>query len=419
MNVNVLMGQLAPFENRREMLTDDQSTGDIISAILDAHKRHAGDYAKISSFFNAGSTRDTARKIFNFLKGNIKYRIEPGSRQTVKSPAALLSQGYGDCKHFSLFAGGILQNLGIPFVYRFASYRVFNKEPQHVFVVVNPGTKNEIWIDPVLNKFDYKKAYTYATDRKPMALYSISGIGATAQQKAALKAAKAAKKSAPTKAAKKAAVTEVKAARVAAGRTAGQVLKKGAKAVLKVAASPVRNAFLALVALNFGGLGNKLATAWQKSPTKITHFWEGAGGKIDALKKAWESGSKKKRIFGYDSYIGVAPAAATATAAAPLLVKVANVLRDIGIDPAELVQLGKDALNAKAQELAKKALEPKAATEAENIDTADQVFNEDSAPSMEITQTPAFTEKVDTGKPNYLPLIIGGAAAVYFLTRKK
>jgi len=415
MNVNVLMGQLAPFQNRREMLESDQSTGDIINAILDAHKRHAGDYAKISSFFNAGSSRDTARKIYNFLKGNVKYVIEPGSKQTVKSPSAILAQGYGDCKHYSLFAGGILQNLGIPFNYRFASYRVFNKEPQHVFVVVNPGTKNEIWIDPVLNKFDYKKAYTYATDRKPMALYSISGIGATAQQKAALKAAKAAKKSAPTKAAKKAAVTEVKAARKAAGRTAGQVLKKGAKAVLKVAAAPVRNAFLALVSLNFAGLGNKLAAAWQKAPSKITNFWESVGGKLQALKTAWEKGSKKKRIFGNDS-IGAAPAAA-ATAAAPLLVKVANVLRDIGIDPAELVQIGKDALNAKAQELAKKALEPKAATEAANIDTADQVFDE--SPTMDVTQTPAFRQTTDTGKPNFLPLILGSAAVLYFATRKR
>ena len=415
MNVNVLMGQLAPCKNRQEMLESDQSTGDIIQAILDAHKKHAGDYAKISSFFNAGSTRDTARKIYNFLKGNVKYVIEPGSKQTVKSPSAILAQGYGDCKHYSLFAGGILQNLGIPFAYRFASYRVFNKEPQHVFVVVNPGTKNEIWIDPVLNKFDYKKAYTYATDRKPMALYSISGIGATAQQKAALKAAKAAKKSAPTKAAKKAAATEVKAARKAAGRTAGQVLKKGAKAVLKVAAAPVRNAFLALVALNFAGLGNKLAAAWQKAPSKITNFWEGVGGKLQALKTAWEKGSKKKRIFGDDT-IGAAPAAA-ATAAAPLLVKVANVLRDIGIDPAELVQIGKDALNAKAQELAKKALEPKAATEAANIDTADQVFDE--SPTMDVTQTPAFRQTTDTGKPNFLPLIIGGAAVLYFATRKR
>jgi hypothetical protein len=84
MNANVLMGRLGPFQNRQEMLTNDQSTGDIIAAILEAHKRHAQDYSKISSFFNAGSRRETARKIYNFLKGNVKYVIEPGSRQTVK-----------------------------------------------------------------------------------------------------------------------------------------------------------------------------------------------------------------------------------------------------------------------------------------------------------------------------------------------
>jgi hypothetical protein len=408
----VIMGRLAPFMNKNEMLVQDQSTGDIIDAICTAHKRHAQEYSRISSFFNAGTPREVGRKIFNFLKNNVRYVIEPGSKQTVKSPAAILATGYGDCKHYSLFAGGVLQSLGIPFAYRFASYRDYDKQPQHVFVVINPG-KNEIWLDPVVGQYDYKKPYKHATDRK-MALYSISGMGATAQQKAALKAAKAAKKAAPTKAAKKAAKTEVKAARQAAGRTAGQVLKKGTKAILKVAAAPVRNAFLALVALNFGGLGTKLSIAWQKAPSRITNFWEGAGGQINALKKAWEKGSTKKRIFGDDS-IGVAPAAA-ATAAAPLIVKVANVLKDIGIDPAELVQIGKDALNAKAQELAKKALEPKAATQAQYIDTADQVF--DQSPTMDVTSTPAFEKAAATGKPNFLPLILGGAAVLYFVTKK-
>ena len=92
------MGRLGPFQNRREMLSADQSTGDIIDAILEAHRRHAGDYSKISSFFNAGSKRETARKIFNFLKKNVRYVIEPGTKQTVKSPAAILATGYGDCQ---------------------------------------------------------------------------------------------------------------------------------------------------------------------------------------------------------------------------------------------------------------------------------------------------------------------------------
>jgi hypothetical protein len=419
MDAATLMGRLGPFENKREMLTADQSTGDIIDAILEAHRRHSGDYSKISSFFNAGSRRETARKIFNFLKKNVRYVIEPGSKQTVKSPAAILATGYGDCKHYSLFAGGVLQNLGIPFAYRFASYKIFDKQPQHVFVVVNPGTNNEIWIDPVVGEFDYKKPYTYATDRK-MALYSISGIGATAQQRADLKAAKAAKKAAPTKAAKQAAQATVQAARKAAGRTTGQVLKKGAKVVLKVAAAPVRNSFLLLVKLNFTGLATKLAAAWQKAPSKLQNFWESAGGQINALKKAWETGSKKKRIFGVYDQIGLDPVtttAATAATAAPLLVKVADFLKKIGIEPDELIQVSKDALNKRAQQLAKKALEPKAATDAQNIDIADQIFEQPT--EMEPITDMAPVSTTTTKKPNFLPLLIGGAAVLYFVTRKK
>jgi len=414
MNASTLLGRLAPFENKNKILVEDQSTTDIIDAICKAHNKHVSEYKKISSFFNAGTPRKTGKKIYDFLKDNVKYVIEPGSKQTVKSPAAILATGYGDCKHYSLFAGGILQNLGIPFAYRFASYKNFNSEPQHVFVVINPGTANEIFVDPVLNEFDYKKPYTYAKDRY-MAIYSISGVGATAQQKAALKAAKAAKKAAPTEAARAAARQNLQAARKAANRTAGQVLQKGTKAVLKVAAAPARAAFLGLVALNFGGLATKLARGWQKAPSRITNFWEGAGGQINALKKAWEKGSKKKRIFGAIGVAPAAPAAAAATAA-PLLVKVANVLTKIGIDPQDLVQLGKDAVNAKAQQLAKQVLEPKAATQAEYIDTADEVFK--GAPTMDVTSTPAFTKAAATSKPNFLPLILGGAAVLYFVNRK-
>lgn len=407
MDATTIMGRLEPFKNKQTMLIAEQSTGDIIEAITEAHRLHAPEYSQISSFFKAPTKRETAKRIFNFLKKNVKYVIEPGSRQTVKSPAAILATGHGDCKHYSLFAGGVLQNLGIPFAYRFSSYRMFDKQPQHVFVVVNPGTSNEIWIDPVLKEFDHKKPYNYAIDKKNMALYSISGIGATQAQKTRLKQAKAAKKAAPTKVEKKAAKQQVQAAREAAGRTVKQTLKKGAKVVLKVAAAPVRNAFLALVALNFGGLANKLQKGWQKAPTKIQHFWEGAGGKMQALKNAFDKGSKKKRIFGQET-IGAAPVAATAAAAAPLLVKVSDILKSIGIEPAELVELGKDALNQKAQELAKQALQPRAEQDAENIEIANQVFDEN---------TPVATTTT-TGKPNFLPLILGGAAVLYFVTKK-
>lgn len=402
MNASVLMGRLSPFKNQSKVLVEDQSTGDIIDAIITAHRKYAPEYSKISSFFTGPNKRAVAEKIYNFLRKNVVYRIESGQSQSVKSPASILATGHGDCKHYASWAGGILQNLRIPFAYRFVSYRS-DKIPQHVFVVIDPGTPNEIWIDPVIRKFDYRKPYTYKTDRQ-MPLYSISGVGQTT-----IKQAKAAKKAAATTAQKKAAKTELQAARKAAGKTFSQQLKKGTKVVLKVAAAPVRNAFLLLVKLNFAGLGNKLAAAWVKAPTKVRTFWESTGGVLDALKKAWETGSKKKRIFGDDTIIGAEPVAVTATAAAPLLVKVANVLKDIGIDPAELVQIAKDAANQKAQELAKKALEPKAAKEAQNLELANEF--EESVPS---TNGPVTTTKL----PKFLPLLIGGVVVAYLISKK-
>jgi len=410
--VGPILGRLNPYQAQERLIVEDQSTGDIISAITNSHEKYKPEYKKIALFFKGSNPKQTGKKLFDFLKNNVRYVIEPGDRQTVKSPAAILAQGHGDCKHYSLFSGGVLQQLGIPFAYRFASYKTFDPQPGHVFVVINPGTSNEIWIDPVLSTFDYKKPYTYAKDKK-MALYTVSGIGATAAQKAALKQAKAAKKAAKGKEAKKAAKVEVKAARKAAGRTAGQVLKKGSKVVLKVAASPMRNAFLLLVKLNFANLGVKLKNAWDKAPSKLQNFWESAGGKIEALKKAWEKGSTKKRIFGDDT-IGALPAAAAAApaAAAPLLVKIAELLKGIGIDPAELVEIGKDAINQKAQELAKKVLQPAAAKEAAQVEVADQLEQETT------TATPAPMFKAATGT-SMLPLILGGAAVLYFVTRKR
>ena len=418
MTPEVILGRLTPFENKKTKLGEDQSTGDIIEAILSAHKKYAADYNQFSSLFKGSTTKETARKIWNFLKDHIKYVIESSNSQSVKSPAAILAQGYGDCKHYSLMAAGILNSLKIPYAFRFASYKAFDKTPQHVFVVVNPNTNNEIWIDPVLSRFDYKKPYQYAIDKK-MAVYSISGIGATKAQKQAVKAAKQAKKAAPKGAAKKAAKANLKAAKQAAGTTLKQKLAKGTKVILKVAAAPVRNAFLLLVDINFANLAVKLKKGWEKAPSKIQNFWEGAGGKMNALKKAFDKGATKKRILGIgctacEKQIGFAPAAAAA-AAAPLLAKVGSLLKSIGIDPEELVEIGKNAVNEKAQELAKKVLSPQAADSAENIQEADIATGTDAGSTGTGT---SFDNKMSTGSTNMLPLIIGGAAALYFITRK-
>lgn len=431
MEVGTILGNLTPYKNQYSKLVDEQSTGDIINAITAAHNIYRPEYKKISSFFKGQTARATGKKIFNFLKNNVAYKIEPGEKQTVKSPSAILAQGHGDCKHYSLFTGGILDALKIPFAYRFASYKTFDKTPGHVFTVIYPGTNNEIWIDAVLNEFDYKKPYTYAKDKK-MAVYSISGIGATKSQKAAVKSAKTAKKSAPKGAEKKQAKQALQAAKKAAGTTLGQKLKKGAKVVLKVAASPVRNAFLLLVKINFANLAVKLNAAYEKSPTRVKDFWEGAGGIISALKTQIDKGKTKPKIFGHceecQAQIGVAPAAAAATAS-PLILKVTSLLKELGIEPGELLQIGKDAINEKAQQLVKTALTKDAQESAADISIAQQATGEELGPvptdeQAEISPTTAISLKNNSNTTagsninKILPWVAAGAV-IYFVTKKK
>jgi hypothetical protein len=353
-----LLNQISGFENRKNIIVEDQSTGDIIKAILDTHPKYKDDYKKIAPYFKGTNEIKSCEKIWNFLKKNIRYVVESESKQYVRSPAAILKQAVSDCKCYSLFIGGICDALKMKFCYRFASYNTYNKQPGHVFVVVNPGTNNEIWIDPVLSYFNYKKPYYYKIDKQPkMAIYSISGIGQTRKAKRVAR----------------------RTARRAAGKGFGQRLKKGLRGVIKIAAAPTRNAFLALVQLNVRNLAKKLDVAYQKNPTQLKDFWEKFGGRIDKLVGAINRGKKKKRILGVDDdqpvIIGVVATSTYLAAASPILVAVTTFLKKVGIDPQDLVAIGKKALNAKAKQLLSDQLIPQAEQEEEYEESAEEEFN--------------------------------------------
>lgn len=333
-----LLEKISGFDGNKRLMVEDQSTGDIIAAILNTHPKYVDDYKKIAKYFKGSSVKDTCKNIWEFLKNNIDYVIESENEQFVRSPAAILKQGISDCKCYSLFAGGICQALNIPFCFRFASYKRHIKEPGHVFIVVYPGTKNEIWIDPVLSYFNYKKQYCYKLDKKPnMAIYSISGIG---------------------RASKKAARKERRAKRRAAGKGFGQRLKKGVKGVIRVAAAPARNAFLGLVALNVRGLATKLKKAYQTNPSKLSNMWGGFGGRIQALVNAINKGAKKKRLLGTEENPNIIGAAIPTmiASAAPIIAAVTKFLKSVGIEPKDLVDVAKAGIQAKAKELIKKQM---------------------------------------------------------------
>jgi hypothetical protein len=188
---SAVLEKLAPFNNFKKVVSTDQTVTDIIDGIVSTHYQYQDEYDKISQYFVGESELETARNIFNFLKSNVPYYIESNNNQTLRSPSAIVALP-GDCKSYALFANGVLDSLNrkgifqVPLVFRFAGYKNNTREPQHVFAVMYPGTKKEIWIDPVLPRFNEKRQPSFYKDKKiKMALIALSGVGYSASDKRA------------------------------------------------------------------------------------------------------------------------------------------------------------------------------------------------------------------------------------------
>jgi len=379
-----------------------QSVGDIMQGIMSTHRRYTAEYDKIAPTFDGYNTLKICQKIYNFLLSKTHYKVEPDSKQTLRSPAAILALGSDpaqglDCKSYSLFIGGVLDALNrrghnIKWCYRFASYRFGDKLPHHVFVVVNPGTKNEIFVDPVIKPFNYKKPYFYKVDKTPsnMALYSISGTRANRQ-------ARKAEKKQKTKA----------------------NIKKAGKVALKFApiTAVPRNSFLLLVKLNIFKLRDKLRALNAQDPAKLRKFWESVGGNMAALVKAM---SHKGR-----GQVGLEPATTTAAAVAtatPLIIKILKLLKEAGIETKDLANF--------ATSVVKKAIDKKAEAETGEDPVAfepetilDDASGEDSSGNDSGSEDFTFegsSEESIGGIPKNTVLMVGaGALALYLFTRKK
>lgn len=422
----LLLSKLSPYVGNAKIVKYDQVTDDIINSLVKRHNVDAKDYDKIYKYFWDGNVETTSKKLFDFIKKNIKYDIETGSRQTLKTPSAILVTGKADCKQYSQFIAGVLdaikrnEKIDINWVYRFASYNSQNAI-QHVFVVVKLGSR-EIWIDPVLDAFNKKKEYTHKIDKKPMAIYQISGIEDQAVGKTLFgKALKAVAKPA----------------------------KAIAKVVVKVGTTPARNAFLLLVRLNVLKMATKLGSKLSKIEPKLKKLWTGLGGNYNVLKSTIVKGSKNKigcSINGLynPNTVGAEPVSTTAVAVAtPIIVAIEKILKEVGIDPKELLKAGKDILLDKVDAIidknlptaladqitdsidAKAGREPRPNMAAENFELPN--IENPAAENISVETSTAInpntgvaTLSANTAPMDYKKLLIPAAAvaAVYLLVKK-
>lgn len=335
-----LISQLGSPDYRAQLITNFQSTSDIVEAIKKQHVANRAEAKKICKYFDKGNERDTARAIFNFLKSETSYEREPNNKQTTKTIKRFLADAKGDCKHYSLFINNILEACGYSSpVYRFAGYS--RNGYTHVYSYL---PKTNTVVDAVLSSFDTEKKPTI---KKDMSLYSLSGIDTDTNtdeingvnfskitnnlKKATAKTSDVVKK----------AVKEIP--------KATEKLAQGTKTI---SLAPARVSFIGLVKLNGLSLASNLKTLYDKQGRAGLDFWEKLGGNRDELIKAFTEGSKKKALLsgieeesasrneifeGYDAdgvdtmgAVGIAAAVASAT---PILLQVKNILDKLGIKP--------------------------------------------------------------------------------------
>lgn len=149
-----LLDVLPPYTDQWVLVKDNQEVSDIITEILTANDHFKGYYDALAPYFWTGDIRSTCEALFGFCKRNIKYQEETDVAQTSALPTGLLHRGFGDCKHFSLFIGGVLgaiervYNEPVNWCFCFASYKIDQRTPYHVFVVCEMPDGGYMWVDP-------------------------------------------------------------------------------------------------------------------------------------------------------------------------------------------------------------------------------------------------------------------------------
>lgn len=443
--------RLAPSKNLNQLSVANQSTNDIINQVLSQHINNAKEAKKICDLFDGGNLYESSKNIWNFLKYEVPYKVEPSDKQTTKTLSRMLydalNGGGNDCKHYAGFTGAVLDALGYTdWNYRFAGYSKYISVPTHVYCVANDG--DIIYIDAVINGFDLEKPFVLKIDKKinkkNMSLYKLSGIdndqiggfGDWLGEK--FNDAKKAVNQAADWAGDKA-----REAAKAAAKVAEEIAKKAKEALLTSSLMIPRNAFLLLLRFNVHGWATGLKN---KTFDQLSWWANDWGGNRTDLMDAIKAGAKNSRILGFDhddiiypSMIGgigepvtIASALATAT---PIIIKITNIL-----DEAQKVADKANNLQQKATSIvktvndAKQGFEAATGVKVDNVlwkkDTG-QTGNKNSISTSDMKPTSDQDAKrvgvtiakklfgdsaIDTKK---MLLIGGGALALFLILKKK
>jgi len=225
---------------------DNKDIRDLLERLVPKAKAQMVEF---SQQFKGRTEQETCKKIFDYLKNNFTY-VADGEEQIIKLPSALLTKKVGDCKSYSLFTSAILENLGIPYHFVYASYTT-NPIPGHVYVTTDKGCI----IDAVYGIFNQEKKPNYKY-KKNMNVRYMAGVDCPS--------------------------CDSNSTNVGVGN------------VNTVLLAPGRAVFSALIKANVDGIASRLQNGSITNATKFADKWKQLGGDRTVLTKQIKEGAARR-----------------------------------------------------------------------------------------------------------------------------
>jgi hypothetical protein len=401
-----------------------------------------------------GNALEDGIRAGQWIRHNVKYKIDTFEDQNIQLPSALLKSGAGDCKSFSMLFLSIMEAAGYNAGFRFASYKD-NRPFSHVYNFILDNKNNILTFDTCIKDLKELKHHKKLKDMRVNYIAGVPTVITEYNNKKAMR-----KKIIMRKPTVQELMTDDRYLNIGfiedegIGKKKGgfkrfiekvktkvpPFIQKGLDKIKTVALGPARGPFLLLVDVNFRGLARKLSEAIKKNESKVKEFWTKLGGDYKKLQKAVNKGKDKKpflgervkganaveyMISGDDSimapdmdqeFIGVEPATITLaiTTATGIIAAAQKLFKQLDIKNKK----GEETLTEGLDENAPVSPEVEPGTDFFANDPASEGAAKYAASAGAIKPTDKTIGEATSFKPSPILLIGAAAVGIFLLTRK-
>lgn len=139
------------------------NTGDIMTEMRETYRLYKLQPVGFERQFYRPTELETCRAVWEYVRGNIFYILDPPGQQDVKTPARTVADRFGDCKSYSVLIRSLLYCLNIESQFRFVAWYPGEKF-KHVYVVALARNGKQYALDACTSYFNFEYPYATKTD---------------------------------------------------------------------------------------------------------------------------------------------------------------------------------------------------------------------------------------------------------------